>query len=316
MLNAAPAVAEAMNSRRDFMTEVYRARVTVQAAATMGIEVNGEMISNAEIRAAVAQLRMEREQAGMEEASLEERMALRDEAIRALVERTLLLQEARRLKLTPPPEEVAQLAESFAPRGDGVSGCRAGVEMDELRIAAERRLMIEALLRLWCAKVPPPSAAAVSKMYHENRERFAIPEVALVSHIVKNYDGENRTGQRDRIERLRERLVGGEDFATLARAESDCPEDDGNLGWIARGMMVEEFEDVVFTAPLGQLTEVFETRFGAHVALVHDRRESGIPSFEEVADSLREQLHHVKMDEEAARRADALLTRASIREIS
>jgi hypothetical protein len=33
MLNAAPAVAEAMNSRLDFMTEVYRVRDTVQAAA-------------------------------------------------------------------------------------------------------------------------------------------------------------------------------------------------------------------------------------------------------------------------------------------
>ena len=44
----------------------------------MAIEVNGEVISNSELRAAVAQLRMEREQSGLE-ASLEERMALRDD---------------------------------------------------------------------------------------------------------------------------------------------------------------------------------------------------------------------------------------------
>jgi parvulin-like peptidyl-prolyl isomerase len=81
-------------------------------------------------------------------------------------------------------------------------------------------------------------------------------------------------------------------------------------------MMVEEFEDVLFAATPGVLTDVFETRFGAHVAFVRDRRQAGIPSFEEIADSLREEMHQVKMDEEAGRRAEALLTRASIREVA
>jgi parvulin-like peptidyl-prolyl isomerase len=281
----------------------------------MGIEVNGELISNAEIRAAVAQLREEREQAGVE-ASLEDRMALRDEAIRALVERTLLLQEARRLELAPSAEEVQQLAESLAPRGDGVSGCRAGVDMEDLRRAAERRLTIDALLGLWCAKVSPPPPAAVSRLYRENRERFALPESVWASHIVRNYDGENRTEQRERVERLRERLIAGEDFATLASAESDCPENGGDLGWITRGTMVEEFDDVVFAATPGVLTDVFETRFGAHVAIVRDRREAGIPPFEDVADMIGEQMHHAKMDREAERQAEALLRRASIREVA
>lgn len=188
--------------------------------------------------------------------------------------------------------------------------------MEDLRGAAERRLMIEALLRLWCEKVSLPSEAAVSRMYRENRERFAAPESLWASHIVKNYDGEDRTEQRERVERLRERLVAGEDFATLASAESDCPEDGGDLGWIARGMMVEEFEDVLFAATPGELTDVFETRFGAHVALVRERRAAGIPPFEEVEDLIREQLLRVKMDREAGRQAEALLTRASIREVA
>jgi parvulin-like peptidyl-prolyl isomerase len=262
----------------------------------------------------MAQLRIEREQAG-EEATLEERMALRDEAMRALVERTVLLQEARRLELTPSAEELEQVTQSLAPRGDGVTGCRAGVDMEDLRGAAERRLMINALLDFWCAKVSPPSAAAVSRMYRENRERFAVPESVWVSHIVKNYDGENRTEQRERVERLRERLVAGEDFAAVASAESDCPENGGELGWLARGLMVEEFFDVVFRATPGVLTEVFETRFGAHVALVRERRDAGIPSFDEVADLIREQMHRVKMDNEAGRQVEALLRSATIREV-
>jgi hypothetical protein len=314
ILNAAPAVAVAMNSRRDFMPEVYRRRAKVQASG-MGFEVNGELISNAEIRAEMAALRLERERAG-EEASLEDRLALRRRALETLIETTILLQEARRLEMTPPPSEIERVAALLAPRGDGISGCRAGADTDILRREAERRLMIGALLDHWSSKVPPPSASAVSKYYRENREEFELPEMVLAAHIVKNFDGEDRAGQRERVAPLRERILAGEDFATVATAESDCPENGGELGWVAKGTMVEEFEDVVFAAAPGQLTEVFETRFGAHIALVHQKRPAGIATFDEVAETIRENLHNARIDDEVGGRARALLERASIREVA
>jgi parvulin-like peptidyl-prolyl isomerase len=314
MLNAAPAVALAMNSRRDLMPEVYRSRATVQASG-MAFEVNGELISNAEIRAEMAALRLERERSG-EEVSLEDRLALRRRAVETLIESRILLQEARRLELTPPESEIERVAALLAPRGDGVSGCRAGADTDVLRREAERRLMIGALLDHWSSKVPLPSASAVNKYYRENREEFALPEMVRVAHIVKNFDGEDHAGQRERVTQMRERIVGGEDFATMAAAESDCPENGGELGWVAKGTMVEEFDDVIFAAAPGELTEVFETRFGAHIALVHEKRAAGTASLDEAAESIREGLHTAKMDDELGRRSRALLARASIREVA
>jgi parvulin-like peptidyl-prolyl isomerase len=314
MLNAAPAVALAMNSRRDLMPEVYRSRATVQASG-MAFEVNGELISNAEIRAEMAALRLERERSG-EEVSLEDRLALRRRAVETLIESRILLQEARRLELTPPESEIERVAALLAPRGDGVSGCRAGADTDVLRREAERRLMIGALLDHWSSKVPLPSASAVNKYYRENREEFALPEMVRVAHIVKNFDGEDHAGQRERVAQMRERIVGGEDFARVAAVESDCPENGGELGWVAKGTMVEEFDDVVFAAAPGELTEVFETRFGAHIALVHEKRAAGTASLDEAAESIREGLHTAKMDDELGRRSRALLARASIREVA
>jgi parvulin-like peptidyl-prolyl isomerase len=303
-----------MNSRRDLMPEVYRSRATVQASG-MAFEVNGELISNAEIRAEMAALRLERERSG-EEVSLEDRLALRRRAVETLIESRILLQEARRLELTPPESEIERVAALLAPRGDGVSGCRAGADTDVLRREAERRLMIGALLDHWSSKVPLPSASAVSKYYRENREEFALPEMVRVAHIVKNFDGEDHTGQRERVTQMRERIVGGEDFAMMAAAESDCPENGGELGWVAKGTMVEEFDDVIFAAAPGELTEVFETRFGAHIALVHEKRAAGTASLDEAAESIREGLHTAKMDDELGRRSRALLARASIREVA
>jgi parvulin-like peptidyl-prolyl isomerase len=303
-----------MNSRRDFMPEVYRTRDNVQTSG-MAFEVNGELISNADIRAQTAALRLERERAG-EEASLEDRLALRRQALETLIETTILLQEARRLELTPPESEIERVAALLAPRGDGISGCRAGADTEILRREAERRLMIGALLDHWSLKVPPPSSAAVSKYYRENRQEFELPDMVRVAHMVKNFDGEDRAGQRERVERLRERVLAGEDFATLAAAESDCPENGGELGWIAKGTMVEEFDAVVFAATPGELTEVFETRFGAHLALVHQKRAAGTATFDEISESVREQLHNAKIDDEVGRRSRALLERASVREVA
>jgi parvulin-like peptidyl-prolyl isomerase len=46
--------------------------------------------------------------------------------------------------------------------------------------------------------------------------------------------------------------------------------------------MVEEFEDVVFNLGQGQVSDVFRTRFGFHIAKVYDRRPASIPPLEEV----------------------------------
>jgi parvulin-like peptidyl-prolyl isomerase len=71
---------------------------------------------------------------------------------------------------------------------------------------------------------------------------------------------------------------------------SSCPDNGGGLGYIKKGQMVKEFEDVVFNMGSGEVSDVFHTRFGAHIAKVYDRKESRIPDFEEVKEPIIKQL--------------------------
>jgi peptidyl-prolyl cis-trans isomerase C len=74
---------------------------------------------------------------------------------------------------------------------------------------------------------------------------------------------------------LKEKIEQGEDFTELAKAHSNCPsgQDGGSLGEFGPGMMVPEFDKVVFSAPLNQVQGPVQTQFGYHLLEVTSRSE-------------------------------------------
>jgi peptidyl-prolyl cis-trans isomerase C len=70
---------------------------------------------------------------------------------------------------------------------------------------------------------------------------------------------------------LRARIVAGEDFGTIAKAESDdsgSGKNGGELDFFGHGQMVPPFEQAAFAAPIGQITEPVKSQFGYHLILV------------------------------------------------
>lgn len=79
----------------------------------------------------------------------------------------------------------------------------------------------------------------------------------------------------DKIEALRLRIKGGEDFGALAKAYSEDPGsvgDGGDLGFFDRSMMAKEFTAWAFKLKAGEMSPVFETEFGYHILQVIERR--------------------------------------------
>lgn len=78
----------------------------------------------------------------------------------------------------------------------------------------------------------------------------------------------------EKINGIRNQLLAGADFATLAAEHSDCPSGaraGGDLGEFGKGMMVPEFEKAAFEQEIGVVGEVVKTNFGYHVIKVTAR---------------------------------------------
>ena len=72
---------------------------------------------------------------------------------------------------------------------------------------------------------------------------------------------------------LKEKIQKGEDFAEIARIHSNCPSkaQGGDLGKFGPGMMVKEFDEVVFSADVNSLQGPVKTQFGYHLLEVTSR---------------------------------------------
>ena len=72
---------------------------------------------------------------------------------------------------------------------------------------------------------------------------------------------------------LKKEIENGADFGEVARANSSCPSkaQGGDLGEFGPGMMVPEFDKVVFSAPINEVQGPVKTQFGYHLLEVTSR---------------------------------------------
>lgn len=134
-------------------------------------------------------------------------------------------------------------------------------------------------------------------------------ETATARHILIRFQGSRvplKPDQKDltdaealaRTQALRERLVKGEDFAALAKAESDdtgSGAQGGDLGSFGHGRMVPVFEDAAFSLPIGELSQPVKSPFGYHLIQVQAR---SVDPLEKVKPEIEK-----KLQSEAAQKA-------------
>ena len=106
-------------------------------------------------------------------------------------------------------------------------------------------------------------------------EQSEIDQV-MVRHILvtPNEIIDDETAKH-RLEDARERISDGEDFGELAKLMSDDPgssNDGGEMDWSGPGVFVAEFEAVVDSLEIGEISQPFQSRFGWHIVEVMDRR--------------------------------------------
>jgi peptidyl-prolyl cis-trans isomerase SurA len=100
---------------------------------------------------------------------------------------------------------------------------------------------------------------------------------AHVRHILIS-PSEIRNDQEAKtiIDKLYERITSGDDFAELAKSNSDDPVsaiDGGSLDWVSPGQMVPEFDNKINEVKVGEVSRPFKSQYGWHIIEVMERRQ-------------------------------------------
>jgi len=284
----------------------------------MAIVVNGEKIEDRDIQQEVQRLRPSYEQAFTEMEPARREAQLSEWSRENVIERVLLRQEAKASGTAIPAADIeaalARLKEQYEKPEDLYKEFNVDGD-DKLRQMIELQMKVEHKIRDIYATAPEPSEQEIAEYYEQNKEQFQSGEQVRVAHVVKyvNWQTDEATAM-ETVTRAREEIDRGAPFEAVVEKYTDCADSGGDLGYVMRGQMVEEFEDVVFNLNPGQVSGVFRSRFGFHIAKVYDRKPPTIPDLKDVKKQITEALREQKREQALGEYLDRLRSKAVVQD--
>jgi len=213
-----------------------------------------------------------------------------------LIDRELVLAEADRLQATVTPEEIEAAFNQY--HQDYPAGAfeemlqEKRLTLEQWRRELEESLLMEKVVRRAVFSRLQVEEPEIQAYYDEHREEFDRPEQVRARQLVVATEEE---GQR-----ILGLLRQGQKFEELARRHSLSPdaEQGGDLGFFARGEMPPEFDEVVFSLPVGRLSDLVKSEYGYHLFLVEEHRQAKHLPLDEARETIRRSVMAAK--EEAA----------------
>jgi peptidyl-prolyl cis-trans isomerase D len=159
-------------------------------------------------------------------------------------------------------------------------------------------------------KVAEPDPTEINAFYTNNIKKFTNPERRKARHILvlrKSTDtAEQLATERKKIEEILAKAKAGEDFAELAKKNSEdgLASRGGDLGFFSRGQMVKPFEDAAFSLQEGGISGIVKTQFGFHIIKVDKIEAARIKPLAEVKPAIVAELKKVKSKSQAFKEAN------------
>jgi len=285
----------------------------------MALIVNGERIEDSMIKQEAERLRPDYEKVFSDQSAEEREAQLLDWSKENVLERILINQEAKENGPEIPKNQIdsvlAKLKEQYTDEEQLHKDFDTENE-DKIRKDIELQMKVERKMEEVCKDLPAPSKEAISEYYEQNQERFTYGEQARVAHIVKYVNWQtDEEAAHNAIKEAYDDLQAGSPFEVVVDKHTDCADSGGDLGNVMKGQMVEEFEDVVFNLGAGEVSDIFRTRFGFHIAKVYDKKPSSVAELEEVKPQIIEALNEQIREETVNRFIDSLKSKAKIEEV-
>jgi peptidyl-prolyl cis-trans isomerase D len=146
------------------------------------------------------------------------------------------------------------------------------------------------------AKNSETSDEEVKTYYEENQKQYQTAEKRLAAHIFVAATDDD-SADKAKADAIEAKLTAGEDFAELAKTDSDdqlSAQQGGKLDWFEQGVMDPAFDEALFGLQKDQVSSIVKSEFGYHIIKLLDLQASQATAFENVKAKIVAQLQEKK----------------------
>jgi parvulin-like peptidyl-prolyl isomerase len=231
-----------------------------------------------------------------------------DAILNRMIENILIEQEAVKLGITVKDEDVTgTIRNILSQKNLTMSDFEKILEKEGMSLEAYKKEVMEQMTRSRVIRRQLRSAITVSdeeigEYYAQHREEYEGQIAVRIKQIVlfypENADNDMKRKMKGDMEEILKRLKAGEPFDKMAAQFSQGPtaREGGDIGFVERGVMNPEMEQVAFAMEPGQVSGVIESPAGLSLIAVIDKRGGGTRMIESVRDEIKDKIMDGKME--------------------
>lgn len=226
---------------------------------------------------------------------------LRDE-----IDQQLLIQRGKDMGISVEADVIKQLdsvrqQNNLASMEDLQKAVEAqGLSWDDYKRSIRNNLLTQAVIQKDAGARVDIGRDDVKNFYEAHKQEFVKPESVLLADIFLTTDGKTPDEVaviQKKANDLEARLKKGEDFAELAKRNSEGPtaKSGGDLGMFERGQLSKQIEETVFGMKKNQISDVIQTKTGFEIIKVIDHYEAGLQPMEKVENEIMNHIYAERM---------------------
>ena len=250
------------------------ARVLDKVAA----KVNSEIITLSAIEERAELLRQKYVGAPI---SISEQDLLKD-ALNMIIEERLQIQEGKKYGFIVDEYAIDAAVEDIKKKNNLADGQlqemlkREGRTLESYKNHIRDQILVSKITQFEIGNRVKVSEKSIIKYYKKNQKEFWEEGKVRTRHIL--FISERGSSENRRRAKLRQakkvlsEIRKGSDFSKLAikYSEDVSASSGGDVGFVKRGKMVREFEEMVFSLKPGQISDIVETEYGYHIIKVDE----------------------------------------------
>jgi len=231
----------------------------------------------------------------------------RKNALRDLIDQSLLVQRGKDMGLSVEPEVIKRLdtirtnnkIDSMEDLEKAVSS--QGLNWEDFKDNIRKGILTQRVISQEVGSHITVTREDIEKYYNEHKKEFIRPEQVALREIVVNTEGKKDAELPDlkkKADTALKRVQDGEDFGEIAKRLSDgsTAKQSGFLGVYKRGELAKELEDKVFAMKKNGLTDVMDTKQGYLILQVLEHYDEGEQPLSKVENEITDHIYSERME--------------------